>query len=645
MQFLSSPALLHSPNSLSFPPPLRRRVPFSNQATGLAPASLFTAQPSLAFSSVCQPPVPSLHCNGVHEILETGAVKKLEFVDIGYVCSAHGLQGEVRVKPATDFPELRFCKPGRRWLRQQFSGKQIIQEFELVEGRGNPGQKSWIVKFNEINTVEQAQKLVGSTVLVADNDRPALQEGEFYTRDLVGMRVILKETGELVGTVNNVFNTGANDLLHVELESSFGSPGQSGKPLREAGASGRLVWVPFVESIVPDVDLSKKEMLITPPKGLLELNIRSHEKPKKERRQLEWKERRKFQRHLIQAKKKLHDMEQQHVFHGFKYGEKSQRSGLAKEIVSVNSKLLGHALKNTGTSPKRWSFPDFARTSKASHTLKVSEELCYSGKGEHSERGQHLISSGKAALVLSILKNDSDNNMEETYQHLKALLNDDERLIRVEDRSSVPLVLICPVHSVDSLHELFMNNDFFSFDSEKVWFLPEEKLPVVSISNEENKHKILMKSPWEILQRPVGPGGIVDVLSSHNLFQNLHEMNVDYIQICSPNHGYKNQQMVLGFTDSCKANVGIQFKDVNDTEDELNMVFAIGFMEKLAKQIEKLQFHTILKPNGHCELVDNEWVDVIIPSSPNSCEFRCSLLSCVHVCSPTKVCLLEVASC
>lgn len=50
--------------------------------------------------------------------------------------------------------------------------------------------------------------------------------------------------------------------------------------------SGPLVWVPFVEPIVPVVDLENREMLITPPKGLLELNIRTHEKSKKERREL-----------------------------------------------------------------------------------------------------------------------------------------------------------------------------------------------------------------------------------------------------------------------------------------------------------------------------------------------------------------------
>lgn len=70
------------------------------------------------------------------------------------------------------------------------------------------------------------------------------------------------------------------------LDPSVKTPDQTGNPKSETGVSGPLVWVPFVEAIVPNVDLNKREMQITPPKGLLELNLRSHERSKKERRQL-----------------------------------------------------------------------------------------------------------------------------------------------------------------------------------------------------------------------------------------------------------------------------------------------------------------------------------------------------------------------
>lgn len=71
------------------------------------------------------------------------------------------------------------------------------------------------------------------------------------------------------------------------LKSSVLTSNGSGESnLTEAGDSGPLVWIPFVEQIVPNVDLDKREMQIIPPKGLLELNVRSDQRSKKERRQL-----------------------------------------------------------------------------------------------------------------------------------------------------------------------------------------------------------------------------------------------------------------------------------------------------------------------------------------------------------------------
>lgn len=67
----------------------------------------------------------------------------------------------------------------------------------------------------------------------------------------------------------------------------------------------------------------------------------------------EWKERKKQQKRLIAAKKKLIELEQKHVFDGLRYGEKAQRNLLADHIVDVNSTLLQKALQSIETSPKR----------------------------------------------------------------------------------------------------------------------------------------------------------------------------------------------------------------------------------------------------------------------------------------------------
>ncbi|KAK4858116.1 hypothetical protein QYF36_011284 [Acer negundo] len=648
----SSNQLFLSPNYLSSPhPPLPNR--FSR-----------TSSAQLRFSSLqnYRHALSPLYSSATQEIVETSTTGS-EFVEVGYLSRVHGLQGEICVKPSTDFPELRFSNPGRRWLRQQILGSETIQEVELIEGREHYGQKCWILAFDGIDTVDQARLLVGSTLLAREGDRPELENDEFYTRDLVGMRVVLKETGELVGTVVNVFNSGASDLLHVMLHSSVNMSDGNGKAKSaETDVSCHLVWVPFVEEIVPNVDMNRREMLITPPKGLLELNIRTDQRSKKERRQLEWKERKKFQKRLIAAKKKLCEIEQQHVFHGFRFGEKSQTSLLADQIVSVNSKLLQHVLQNIKIPSKRSNVTELINATRSKlmrSTLKISKGCltpCTSEEklGAHfslQEKGHHLVSKGKIAMVLvmnDIEKQgsgcDPDSVGFGNIEHkpsalLQTLFCDDQRFVKTEDRASVPLVLVCPASEIQTLEKLFLNNDYFAFDSKKVWFLEEVKLPVVSNSPEEQKrYKILMKSPWEILQTPVGSGGVISLLSSHNILENLNELGVEYIEICTTSERHIDWNPVLpGFVNSCGADIGIQIsEDIKNFEENLNMIFSTDFMKKFTKQINKLEFDAILKSNSHVEKVDKEWID-IVPSSPNSLEFRSSIYSCLNVCDLNKL--------
>ncbi|XP_023520284.1 uncharacterized protein LOC111783596 [Cucurbita pepo subsp. pepo] len=587
------------------------------------------------------------------------------FVEIGYISNVHGTEGEVRVKPVTDFPELRFSTPGTRWLKQQVSGREEIREVDLEEGREHPGRKSWILKFKGIDAAEQAKLLIGSTLLVREEDRPELEEGEFYSRDLIGMSVILKETGQSLGTVVNVFDSGGADLLHVMLDSSEDILDTTGNPTStETGVSGRLVWIPFVKAIVPVVDLERREMKITPPKGLLELNLNSNKRSKKERRQLEWKERKKFQNSLIAAKKKLSEMEQKHVFNGFKFGEKMQGRLLAEQIVGVNSKLLQKALQDIEIPTRRLNVNELFSAfelEKIQNTLKVSDKCVPSGAneeelGKHTslqKKGLNLISSGKTAVVLVV--NDEgwysdldivcDNAEHPTSSSLPDLLGDDRRFAKIEDRPSVPLILVCSASRIHSIEKLFMDNDYFSFDSGKIWFLEEQRLPVVSnMVDEQNKYKILMKSPWEILQSPVGSGGVINLLSSSKVLDNLAEIGVEYVEICSSRHrSAGTNALLLGYIASCSANIGVKLqKGSSDFEKNFELIFSMNFMKKMMKQMDKPQFYGIPKSNAHVEKVDKEWVDVR-PSSPNSYQLCSSIFSWLHECSFDEICMMEIA--
>ncbi|XP_015958092.1 uncharacterized protein LOC107482195 isoform X2 [Arachis duranensis] len=589
------------------------------------------------------------------------------FIDIGYISSVHGLHGELRVKPTTDFPQLRFSTPGRRWLRQKVLNAETLREVELEEGREHPALKSWILKFKGIDSVDQAKMLIGATLLVTEEDKPDLEEGEFYTHDLVGMRVFLKESRELVGTVINVFNSGASDLLQVSLDSSFDILDKSGKP-RSAGteASDQLVLVPFVEAIVPDVDMERREMHITPPKGLLELNLRYDERSKKERRQLEWKERKKFSKQLIAVKKKLVEMEQQHVFHGLRYGEKEQRRLLSEQIVDVNSKLLQEALQSLEQPIKRWNMAELVRSLEAKliSSLEISAESFVDrskklvGDMRMQEKGLTLMSKGKMAIVLlsseienqDCIRNPGNVETEATESSpltlLQKLLCNHETF--VEDRVSVPLILVSSAEQIQPLTTLFTNNNHFGFDSEKVWFLEEEKLPVISSLLEgENKYKILMKSPWEILQAPAGSGGFISLFSKHNIMDNLINMGVEYIEVCCPSGRIAGgNSLLLGLVRSRGANIGIQISHANanalaDSDKNVDMIFSVDFVNKLLKESNILQFDATEKANSYVEKVDKEWVTVT-SSTPNSFELSCNIYSSLNACPLDKVCVLQV---
>ncbi len=175
--------------------------------------------------------------------------KKENWLRVGNIVSAQGLQGELRVNPASDFPE-RFTTPGPRWLRCRKGGEP--REIHLKNGRQLPGKSLFVVRLEGIDSRSAAESIVGQELLVSADDRPQLEEGEFHLLDLLGLEARLTADGPAVGTVSDLIS-GGNDLLEITT------------------SEGRKLLIPFVEAIVPEVQLEAGWLLLTPPPGLLEL--------------------------------------------------------------------------------------------------------------------------------------------------------------------------------------------------------------------------------------------------------------------------------------------------------------------------------------------------------------------------------------
>ncbi|KAK1258932.1 hypothetical protein QJS04_geneDACA020245 [Acorus gramineus] len=508
----------------------------------------------------------------------------------------------------------------------------------------------------------EARQIVGSTLLVKRADRPELEEGEFYIPDLVGMKVFLKETGEPVGTVVDVYNSGASDLLQVMLAASNERVDGSGVVKPEAGISGPLVWVPFVEEIVPHVDMDKREMLISPPKGLLELNVRLNG-TSRERRQLERKQRKKSQQRLLAAKKKLSELGQKHILQGLSFGEKAQKEFLVEQIININLKLFQHAVQSVDMPNSRFHLPEFVdgnSTTLLKNALKISHEsfILYGKRDKQDKnfelrgRGLHLLSERKAAIILVVdnknserigTENDLDGFGKAVSNIFLQELLGFKRFAEVEEQQvSVPLVVICPAGEIKSYQLIFSESICSCFDSQKVWFLEEVKLPVVSILNmNQDAHKILLKSPWEILQSPVGSGGVFSLLSSHNILDGLKDMGVEYIQVCNlSERSFIGHPLLFGLVSTREADIGIRIFDDHDERD-FNIVLSMKYLRKLTKHTENLIFNAVLKQDSHVEQVDGEWLD-IQPESPNSYHFSSSIYSSLDSCPPSNICVLQV---
>lgn len=206
-------------------------------------------------------------------------------IEIGTIVSAQGLQGELRVKTDSDFPE-RFEKPGERWL--QIQPHQLPQSIELLKGKQVPGKNLFIIKLAGINDRNQAENLRGCKLYVSKDDRPKLDPGEYHVDDLINLQVFNQKNGENIGIVTNVFSAG-NDILEVTLhrqpeftpeviaDLSKITRGSKKRKLKRKKNKLLTVLIPFVEEIVPIINLKEKRIEINPPEGLLNLTDENQE--------------------------------------------------------------------------------------------------------------------------------------------------------------------------------------------------------------------------------------------------------------------------------------------------------------------------------------------------------------------------------
>lgn len=165
--------------------------------------------------------------------------KKLE---VGQIVNTHGIKGEIKVVPFTDDIN-RFDKLKKVYVKTKKESK--LYQIESVRYHKN----MVLLKLQGIDNPEQAELLKNSFLEIDREDAIPLKEGTYFIADLIGLEVYTDE-GKLLGKVDDIYNTGANDIYVVKDEL------------------GKTILLPGIKDVIKQVVLEEKIVVHLIP-GLL----------------------------------------------------------------------------------------------------------------------------------------------------------------------------------------------------------------------------------------------------------------------------------------------------------------------------------------------------------------------------------------
>ncbi|MDO4545132.1 MAG: ribosome maturation factor RimM [Bacillota bacterium] len=165
----------------------------------------------------------------------------MEKIKIGKIVNAAGIKGEVKVYNYSDDIEAYLYTDTLLLEDTPFKVESVRRQKNMI-----------ILKLEGIDDRNGAEAVKGRELFIMERDLPALPEGQFYVRDVLGMTV-REEDGAVLGTISDVIQNTAQTLLEVERED------------------GKKVLIPKVDAFVLDIDDPKRQVTVRLIEGMLDL--------------------------------------------------------------------------------------------------------------------------------------------------------------------------------------------------------------------------------------------------------------------------------------------------------------------------------------------------------------------------------------
>ena len=159
-----------------------------------------------------------------------------EYFEVGQIVNTFGIKGQLKVKPFTDdmerFEELKtvyICK------------KNEMKKVEIEDVKYN--KQCVLLKVKGIEDLTEAEKYKGLFLKIDRKDAKKLPKDTYFIADILGLEVYTDE-GELLGKVDDIFPTGANDVYVVKNEL------------------GKQILLPSIPEVIKEIDLEKGKVIV-----------------------------------------------------------------------------------------------------------------------------------------------------------------------------------------------------------------------------------------------------------------------------------------------------------------------------------------------------------------------------------------------
>lgn len=164
-------------------------------------------------------------------------------LEIGQIVNTFGIKGEVKVNPFTDdinrFDDLKKVYVKSRKEERLYKVENARYHKNMV-----------LLKLEGIENPEQAEMLRNAFLEIDREDAIPLEEGTYFIVDLIGLDVYTDEN-KLLGKVEDIYNTGANDIYVVKDEL------------------GKQILLPGIDEVIKEVDLDNGMIIVHLIPGLI----------------------------------------------------------------------------------------------------------------------------------------------------------------------------------------------------------------------------------------------------------------------------------------------------------------------------------------------------------------------------------------